>query len=100
MHRWVVATEEGEVVGHLAAQPQFYRISHQRVVAHTPADYMVLPGYGFHAITLMRKFFRTCENCVACDAAPAAIGVETGLGAEESGGLQHAAKPLKYSPHG
>ena len=28
MHRWVVATEEGEVVGHLAAQPQFYRISH------------------------------------------------------------------------
>ena len=100
MHRWVVATEEGEVVGHLAAQPQFYRISHQRVVAHTPADYMVLPGYGFHAITLMRKFFRTCENCVACDAAPAAIGVETGLGAEEAGKLQHAAKPLKYSPHG
>jgi len=93
MHRWVVDAE-GEVVGHLAAQPQFYRISHQRVVAHTPADYMVLPGYGFHAITLMRKFFRTCENCVACDAAPAAIGVETGLGAEESGSLQHAAKML------
>ena len=41
MHRWVVATEEGEGVGHLAALPQFYRISHQRVVAHTPADYMV-----------------------------------------------------------
>ena len=93
MHRWVVDAE-GEVVGHLAAQPQFYRISHQRVVAHTPADYMVLPGYGFHAITLMRKFFRTCENCVACDVAPAAIGVETGLGAEESGSLQHAAKML------
>ena len=92
MQRWVVATEEGEVVGHLAAQPQFYRISHQRVVAHTPADYMVLPGYGFHAISLMRRFFRACENCVACDVAPAAISVETGLGAEEVGSLQHAAR--------
>jgi hypothetical protein len=97
MQRWVAATEEGEVVGHLAALPQFYRISHQRVVAHTPADYMVLPGYGFHAVTLMRKFFRTCENCVACDVAPAAIGVETRLGAEEAGSLQHAAKPLNVA---
>ena len=26
MQRWVVATEEGEVVGHLAALPQYYRI--------------------------------------------------------------------------
>ena len=40
----------------------------------------------------MRKFFRTCENCVACDAVPAAISVETRLGAEEAGSLQHAAK--------
>ena len=63
MHRWVVDAE-GEIVGHLAALPQYYRINGQRVVAHTPADYMILPGYGFHAITLMRKFFRTCENCV------------------------------------
>jgi hypothetical protein len=47
MHRWVVATEEGEVVGHLATLPQFYQISHQRVVAHTPADYMVLPELAF-----------------------------------------------------
>lgn len=91
MHRWVVDAE-GEIVGHLAALPQYYRINGQRVVAHTPADYMVLPGYGFHAITLMRKFFRTSENCVACDVAPAAISVETGLGAEEAGSLQHAAK--------
>ena len=97
MQRWVVATEEGEVVGHLAAQPQFYRISHERVVAHTPADYMVLPGYGFHAITLMRKFFRTCENCVACDVMPAVISVETRLGAEEAGRLQHAAKLLNVA---
>ena len=45
----------------------------------------------------MRKFFRTCENCVACDVAPAAISVETGLGAEEVGRLQHAAKLLNVA---
>ena len=87
MHRWVVDAE-GEIVGHLAALPQYYRINGQRVIAHTPADYMVLPGYGFHAIILMRKFFRTCENCVTCDAVPAVIGIETKLGAEEAGRLQ------------
>jgi hypothetical protein len=91
MHRWV-ADAEGEIVGHLAALPQYYRINGQRVVAHTPAEYMVLPEYGFHAITLMRKFFRACENCVACDVTPAVIGVETRLGAEEAGRLQSAAK--------
>src|SRR5918998_1822899 len=96
MHRWVVDAA-GEIVGHLAALPQYYRISNKRIVAHTPADYMVLPGYGFHAITLMRKFFRTCENCVACDVMPAAISVETGLGAEEVGRLQHAAKLLNVA---
>jgi hypothetical protein len=91
MHRWVVDAE-GEIVGHLAALPQYYRINGQRVVAHTPADYMVLPGYGFHAITLMRRFFRTCQNCVTGDVMPAVISVETRLGAEEVGRLQHAAK--------
>jgi hypothetical protein len=96
MHRWV-ADAEGEIVGHLAALPQYYRIDGQRVVAHTPAEYMVLPGYGFHAITLMRKFFRTCENCVTGDVLPAVIGVETRLGAEEAGRLQHAAKPLNLA---
>jgi hypothetical protein len=91
MHRWVVDAE-GQIVGHLAALPQYYRINGQRVVAHTPAEYMVLPGYGFHAITLMRKFFSTCENCVACDAAPAVISVETRLGAQEAGRLQSTAR--------
>ena len=91
MHRWVVDAE-GEIVGHLAALPQHHRINGQQVVAHTPADYMVLPEYGFHAIALMRKFFRTCDNCVACDTVSAVIGIETGLGAEEAGRLQHAAK--------
>jgi hypothetical protein len=67
------------------------------VVAHTPAEYMVLPGYGFHAISLMRRFFRTCENCVTGDVLPAVISVETRLGAEEAGRLQHAAKPLNVA---
>jgi hypothetical protein len=93
MHRWV-ADAEGDIVGHLAGLPQYYRINGQRVVAHTPAEYMVLPGYGFHAISLMRRFFRTCENCVTGDVVPAVISVETRLGAEEAGRLQHAAKPL------
>jgi hypothetical protein len=89
--RWVVDAQ-GEIVGHLAALPQYYYINGQRVVAHTPAEYMVLPEYGFYAITLMRKLFRTCDNCVTSDTATAVIGIETRLGAEEAGRLQFAAK--------
>src|ERR671914_329536 len=74
LYRWVSLTEEGEVVGHLAAFPQFYRIDGQRVVAHTPGDYMVLPQHGFQAIMLMRSFFRWTENCVVCDMVPAVVG--------------------------
>jgi len=97
IHRWVAATEEGEVVGHLAAFPQFYRIDGQRVVAHTPGDYMVLPQHGFQAIMLMRSFFRKTENCVVCDMVPAVIGVETRLGAKVAGELQYAAKLMNVS---
>ncbi len=97
MHRWVATTEEGEIVGHLAAFPQFYRIDGQRVVAHTPGDYMVLPQYGFQAIMLMRSFFRATENCVVSDMVPAVIGVETRLGAEVAGDLQYAAKLMNVS---
>lgn len=96
MRRWVVDAG-GEIVGHLAALPQYYRINGQRVVAHTPARYMVIPEYGFHAIILMREFFRTCENCVACDEVPAVIGIETRLGAEEAGRLQSAGKPMNVA---
>src|SRR5215211_6279794 len=92
MYRWVLVTDNGEVVGHLAATPQYYRLNGQRVVAHTPTDYMVLPQYGFHAILLMQKFFRTCHNCIACDMFPEVIGVETRLGAEVAGTLQYAVK--------
>ena len=97
LHRWILETEEGEIVGHLAATPQFYRINGQRILAHTPADYQVLPQYGFHALLLMRKFFRTVQNCVACDMLPTVISVETRLGAEVVGGLNYAAKLLNVS---
>jgi hypothetical protein len=97
MQRWVLVTEEEEVVGHLAATPQYYRIGGERVLAHTPADYQVLPKYGFQALLLMRKFFRSTENCVAVDMLPSVIAVETRLGAEEAGGMQYAAKLLNVS---
>ncbi len=97
LYRWVSVTEEREVVGHLTAFPQFYRIDGQRVVAHTPGDYMVLPQHGFQAIMLMRSFFRSTENCVVCDMVPAVIGVETRLGAEVVGDLQYAAKLMNVS---
>jgi hypothetical protein len=97
MYRWVAVTEKGEAVGHLNALPQYYRVDGHRVVAHTPGDYMVLPGYGFYALALMRHFFRATENFVACDQVPAVIGIETRLGAEVAGELQYAAKLLNVS---
>jgi len=97
MHRWVLATEAGEVVGHLAAMPLWYRVNGQRVIAHTPADYQVLPQYGFQSLLLMRKFFRTAENCVSIDMLPSVIAVETRLGAEEAGEMQYMAKLLNVS---
>ena len=88
LHRWVAVDEDGRVVGHLAAVPQYYRIGGQRVVAHTPCDYMVHSRHGFQALSLMRTFFRTVDNCVACDMVPAVIGVETRLGAGVAGQLR------------
>ena len=92
MHRWVVATEEGDVVGHLAALPQFYRIGGQRIVAHTSADYQTLPQYGFQAVLLMRRFLSTAENYVVCNGNSAVIDIATRLGPKEVGKLQVAAK--------
>ena len=97
VHRWVLVNEDQGVVGHLAATPQYYRIGGERVIAHTPADYMVHPQYGFHALLLMRKFFRETQNCVACDMVPAVISVQTRLGAREVGKLQYAVKLLDVS---
>jgi hypothetical protein len=97
MHRWVLATGGDWVVGHLAAVPQYYRVNGRRIVAHTPADYQVLPGHGFHAVSLMRRFFRTVENCVALDQVHEAMAVQTRLGAEKSGMLRYEAKLLDLS---
>jgi hypothetical protein len=66
MHRWVL-DHDGEIVGHLAAIPLPYRVAGRRLVAHTPTDYMALPGYGFHAVALMRTFFAACPNYLACN---------------------------------
>jgi len=97
IHRWVAATEDGEVVGHLAATPLYYRVNGRRVVAHSPGDYMGHPDYGFHALMLMRKFFSTCENCVSLDMVPEVIGVQSKFGAVDAGQLQYAAKLLNVS---
>src|SRR5919202_2804477 len=97
IHRWVAVADGDQVVGHLAATPQYYRINGRRVVAHTPCDYMVHSRHGFQALSLMRTFFRATENCVACDMVPAVIGVESRLGAEVAGQLQYAAKLLNVS---
>jgi hypothetical protein len=97
MYRWIAVTEKGEIVGHLNALPQYYRVDGHRVVAHTPGDYMALPGYGFHALALMRRFFRATENFVACDQVPSVVSIETRLGGEVAGALQYAAKLLNIS---
>lgn len=84
-------------MGHLAAVPQYYRVGGRRIVAHTPADYQVLPGRGFHAAALMRRFFRTVENCVSLDQVPEPMAIEEGLGAEKAGRLRYDAKLLNPS---
>ena len=70
----MVTGGNGEVVGHLAALPQYSRIAGQRVVALSPASYQVLPGYGRHAVFVIRRLFDTAENCVICNRVPAVIG--------------------------
>lgn len=97
LYRWVAVTDEGEVVGHLAGFPQYYRINGRRIIAHTPGEYMVLPGYGFQALSLMRAYFRAVENTVATDMVPAVIQVETRMGAEVAGEMDYAAKLLNVS---
>ncbi len=97
LHRWIAVADGDQVVGHLAATPQYYRIGGQRFIAHTPCDYMVHSRHGFQALSLMRAFFRATENCVACDMVPAVIQVETRLGAEVAGQLQYAVKLLNVS---
>src|SRR5215203_3932487 len=97
LHRWIAVADGDQVVGHLAATPQYYRIGGQRYIAHTPCDYMVHSRHGFQALSLMRAFFRTVQNCVSIDMLPSVIAVETRLGAEEAGEMQYMAKLLNVS---
>ena len=92
-HRWVL-DDGGSIVGHLAAVPLAYRIAGERIVAHTPTDYMALPGYGFHAVSLMRTFFATCPNYAACNVVGDVTKIEALFGPSRVAGLQQAVKVL------
>lgn len=91
--RWVLTSGEG-VVGFLATIPVPYWINGTSVIAHTPCDYMVHPDHRFHGIKLMRKFFRSCDNCVTCDDIPATIKLTQWLGAKPVGQLVRYVKIL------
>lgn len=97
MQRWISETEDGEVIGHLAAMPLYYRVNGERVVAHTPGDYMVHPEHSFQALSLMRRFFKSVDNTFACDMVPAVITVESRFGAEVIGQMQYTAKLLNVA---
>jgi hypothetical protein len=93
MHRWVLDSD-GELVGHLAAVPLWYSIGGTRVIAHTPTDYMALPGHGFQAAGLMRTFFRTCPDYVASNVVGTVSMIEQRFGAVVVGDLLRAGKPM------
>lgn len=97
LYRWVAVTLDGEVVGHVAGFPQYYRINGQRVIAHTSGDYEALPGYGFQAVRMMRNFFGAVDNSVACDMIPSVIETQNQMGTEIAGELRYAAKLLDVS---
>ncbi len=90
---WVLSHGQA-AVGFLATVPLPYRIAGERVIAHTPCDYAVLPGYRFNGILLMRRFFEVCENCVSCDDIPATIKVTEWLGARRAGRMVRVVKIL------
>jgi len=89
-----VLDDGGSIVGHLAAVPLRYRIAGESVMAHTPTDYMALPGYGFHAVSLMRTFFATCPNYIACNVVGDVTKIEGLFGPTQVGRLQQAVKVL------
>ena len=93
MHRWVL-DDGGAIVGHLAAVPLAYRIDGVRVIAHTPTDYMALPGYGFHAVALMRTFFQAAQSYAACNVAGEVARIEGMFGPARVAGLAQAVKVL------
>ena len=56
LRRWVVAAGD-EIVGHLAATPQYYRVNGRRVLAHTPADYQVMASMASRPSPSCESFF-------------------------------------------
>jgi len=98
MHRWVLDAG-GELVGHLAAVPLPYRIGGRRLTAHTPTDFMALPGYGFHAVALMRTFFATCPSYVACNVVGDVSKIEGLFHATSVGRLVHGLKALDIAAY-
>ena len=97
MRRWVLATEDGQVVGHLATVSQYYRICGRRVVAHTPYNLVIHPRHAFQTLSLMRTWFRTYQNVVSPDQVEAALQIEMRMGLEPVAKLRYAAKVLDVS---
>ncbi len=91
--RWVLQAGDA-IVGFLAAVAMDYQAGNERVVAHTPCDFMVRPDHRFHGVKLMREFFRSGRNCVSWDDIAATIKVTTWLGAPRAATLDRWTKPL------
>jgi hypothetical protein len=72
--RWSLL-DGARLVGFLATVPQRFRVAGHEVLVHSSCDFMVHPDYRFHGISLMREYFRACDNCVSLDDMPATIAV-------------------------
>src|SRR5688500_2174086 len=72
--RWSLL-DGSRLVGFLATVPQRFRVAGHEVLVHSSCDFMVHPDYRFHGISLMREYFRACDNCVSLDDMPATIAV-------------------------
>lgn len=90
---WVLAAGN-EVVGYLGTVPHRYVIDGTEIIAHATADYMVHEKYRFYGVSLMKRFFKECENCITADDMEATVKVTTWLGAKEAGILQRHVKVL------
>jgi hypothetical protein len=55
---------------------------------------MALPGYGFHAVSLMRTFFKSTESYLACNVAGEVSQIEGMFGPMRVAGLQQGVKIL------
>lgn len=95
--KWVLEAA-GAVVGFLGTVPIPYRIGGQRVMTHSPCDYMVAPAYRFHGIKLLRECFKACEFSVSLDDMAATIAVSKFLKARQAGTMRRFDKVLDARP--